>query len=197
MRGHLRAISVALACLLVGAAVFAQSPVASGCRPSPGSSSPSPTLRYATPTVSQSVACGTTVVTVAETPPPATNSASAVPGQPPKAEPASQSASAVQARLELLRYGMFGAGALIAVAILLMIAGFFMAFRVHGIAVNRDNIRFGGAGRGWEASPAFVALIASVVIALLGVVLALQVLERGDDSKNHQSQTEPQKPKAS
>ncbi|MEP6502918.1 MAG: hypothetical protein ABJD97_06295 [Betaproteobacteria bacterium] len=82
---------------------------------------------------------------------------------------------------------------MLALAVVLLLAAFVMAHLRHGIAVNRDSIRFGGAGRGWEVSPALAALVASAVVAAMAMVLSMAALDTGADAPKADGATSRQK----
>jgi hypothetical protein len=133
----------------------------------------------APPTVSQVVDCGPVTISLATAAAPLASSALPAKPEPPSPK-ASESLLAVQTQAQLLRYAMYGAGALLVLALILLAFALLMSRSSHGIAVNRDDIRFGGAGRGFEMSPALVGFVAAAVVALMAVLLAMQVIEGGN-----------------
>lgn len=185
MKPDARRCAVGMACALALGSGLCQSGDLPGCRPRPASA-PSP-ARPIPAGVSQSVACGDVTVTVGTPPSAAPASAGSAAAKPDRA------ASPSAAGDELRRLGLYGAGGLLALAVVLLLAAFVMAHLRHGIAVNRDSIRFGGAGRGWEVSPALAALVASAVVAAMAMVLSMAALDTGADAPKADGATSRQK----
>lgn len=136
------------------------------------SSAGSTTVTRGVPTaIVQEVACGPLTLAMATPPMPAVSTPADDRHERTPAEPRVPEA--------LRRLGLYGAAGLLTLAVLLMLAAFVMANRRQGIAINRDSIRFGGAGRGCEVSPAFAALVAAAVVAAMATVLSMAALDAG------------------
>jgi disulfide bond formation protein DsbB len=179
--------ALALACMV--AHVQAQTPNPLSCRPTvasgPGGGGPNRTP--ASPTT-QTVSCGSMTISLATSP------ASAPASAPPLPDKRASETSAVpDPNAKILQWGMYGAGVLAALAIVLMIFAVCISHTRNGIAVNRDDIRFGGSGRGWEMSPALATFVGSAILAVLAVLLATQVI---GSSRSGASTTSEAKSKA-
>ena len=137
----------------------------------------------ASPPVQVSVTCGDASATASNDTAAATPAASAA-ATPDKAAPADLRASerAEQAierahynnRLDhatVLGYGL-GAGAALLLAI-----GLVLAFNSGGVAISGHSGLFGGAGRGWSASPALAVLLVAGTLLGLALMLQMQVLD--------------------
>ena len=171
MRARTRRRSIDLACLALLVACACQPDALAQCRPA-ASAPPTGSARPTVPTNVQNVACGDVTIRLAA--PPAASAAST----PSPAGSAGMVAPAAD-REALRMNGLFVAAAALGLALLVMVFGFWCARGDRPIGVNRDSIRFGGAGHGWEASPALAALVAAGVIAALALMLAMQALDFG------------------
>ncbi len=192
MRPDARRCAVAFAGALTLGTALCQPPDQHDCRPRPAASATNTSKNtvQATPaSTTQNVACGNMTLSVEAPPwvaPPASVASSA--------DKNDATAPGSKAEEQLRRLGLYGASGLLVLAVLLMLGAFVMAFLRHGIAVNRDNIRFGGAGRGLEISPAFAALVASAIVAGMALVLAMQALDSGADAPKANAARSKEKP---
>lgn len=164
------------------------------CRPSPTPSSPTTSgTRAAAAQPTQSVNCGSTTVTIAAGMTPAL-AASAAQSSASAQKPASKVLSS-SAQVVLLQYGLGAAGVLGVLALCLVAWALLVGLQPRGgFAVNRDTIQFGGAGRGWEISPALVILFVAFAVGGLAVTLAVQVVERTRDGLSDSSISNSKKP---
>ncbi|MFL6625680.1 MAG: hypothetical protein ACJ8G1_04465 [Vitreoscilla sp.] len=171
MRARTRRRSMGLAALALLVACACQPAAWAQCRPA-ASAPPTGGVRPPVPANLQNVACGDVTISLAA--PPAASAAST------PSPAASAGAVAPAAGHEALRLnGLFVAATALGLAVIVMVFGFWCARGDRPIAINRDSIRFGGAGHGWEASPALAALVAAGVIAALALMLAVQALDFG------------------
>ncbi len=192
MRPHARPCAVVLAGGLALGTALAQSPERPDCRPRSSASAPNAppnTVRAIPAGTTQNVTCGNLTVSL---------EAPAIPAPPASvassADKHDSTAPDPKAEEQLCRLGLYGAAGLLVLAVLFMLAAFVMAFLRQGIAVNRDNIRFGGAGRGLEVSPALAALVASAIVAAMAMVLAMQALDGGGAAPKADAARSKEKP---